>query len=248
MKTSRLLRVSILGFGSLAILASGAAADWLVTQDGAEVEIRGTWKVEGQLVTFTLPNGTLGSMPLSAVDLEASERVTWKAAEAANPKPTAPPAPRPAEFVITDADVGHPSAASSADEGAASEAADAAPAKPSLRVSGWRENVDMASNSLVISGMLQNPTPDTATTLALDVRLIGDDGTVLETVRADLERGFLNPGASIRFEARFTETMSYNTVDFAIQSRGFLANPPEAAPGAETGDGEAGSDEAQNQG
>ena len=225
MKTSRLLRVSILGFGSLALLASGAAADWLVTQDGSRVEIDGPWQVQGKLVTFTLPNGTLGSMPVSAIDLEASRVATEKAAAAAKPAPAEPQPKRKAEFVITDADVRHPKSAMSAD----SEPDQPASAETSggLRVAGWRDNVDLSTSSVTVTGNLQNPTQNPATSIALDVMLYGKDGSLLETSRADLEQRFLNPGASIRFEARFSDTLSFDTVGFDIQSRGFMSNPPE---------------------
>ncbi len=72
MKLRQTLAVVIFGCGSLAWLASGAAADWLVASDGSRIETTGPFKVEGKLVIFTLPNGTLGSLPLSEVDLEAS--------------------------------------------------------------------------------------------------------------------------------------------------------------------------------
>ena len=223
MKTSTLLCVSILGFGSLGLLARGAAADWLVTQDGSKVETKGPWQVQGKLVTFTLPNGTLGSMPVAALDLESSQVETEKAAAATEP---APSEPKPkAEFVITDADVGHPKTAISTD-GQSDEPA-AAESNPGLRVVGWRDDVDLSTSSVTVTGNLQNPTQNPATSIILDVVLYGEDGALLETSRADLEQRFLNPGASIRFEARFSDTLSFGTVGFDIQSRGFMSNPPE---------------------
>ena len=80
MKLRQTLAVVIFGCGSLAWLASGAAADWLVASDGSRIETKGPFKVEGKLVIFTLPNGTLGSLPLSEVDLEASRSLTAQAA------------------------------------------------------------------------------------------------------------------------------------------------------------------------
>lgn len=236
MKPSTLLRVSILGFGSLALLASGAAADWLVTQDGSEVEIAGPWTVEGKMVTFTLPNGTLGSMRLSAIDLDASQALTEEAAAAAKPAPVVSEPKRKAEFVLTDADVGHPKTDSSESAG---EAADAAAPDPSqsLRIAGWRDNVDPSTTSVTVTGNLQNPTQNPATSIALNVMLYGEDGTVLETSPAELEQRFLNPGASMRFEARFSDTLSFDTVGFDIQSRGFMSRPPEETP-AEESEGE----------
>jgi hypothetical protein len=236
MKQSRLLRMSILGFGSLAFTASGAVADWLVTQEGDKVEINGPWKVEGQLVTFTLPNGTLGSMRLSAVDLDASQALTEKAA--AQPAPAQPKPRRRAEFVLTDADVSHPRIGDSADAIADSEEAAGSEASPQLRVAGWREEVDLSTSSVTVTGNLQNPTQNPATSIALDVMLYGEDGTLLETSRADLERGFLNPGASVRFEARFTDTLSFDSVEFDIKSRGFLARPPDDETGSSEDEGQ----------
>lgn len=81
-------------------------ADVLVTTDGATIETKGPWKVDGRLVRFTLPDGALSSMRLSEVDLEASETAT---AEAAAPKPAKEDEPEPEErapvLVLTDADI-----------------------------------------------------------------------------------------------------------------------------------------------
>ena len=224
MRTRRTLSVFVLGFGSLAFLASGAAADWLVTSDGAKLEIDGPWSVDGKLVTFTLPNGTLGSMPLTALDLEASRAWTDKSAAAGTEPSTEEPVKKKAVFVITDADVGHPRTdASPGDEAGASTEADQ---DQGLRVTGWREDVDLSRNSVRITGSLQNPTVNPATSIELDVMLYNDSGGLLETSRARLEQGFLNPGASIRFEAAFQDTLSFDSVRFGIRSRGFMSNPP----------------------
>jgi len=230
MKLRQNLMVLAYGSGALAFLASGAAAEWLVTRDGSQVEIEGPWKVEGELVMFTLPNGTLGSMPLSAVDLETSRTLAEEAAAAREPA-AEEPAPK-AEIVITDADVGHPNlVASDTTEGGDSPPAASQP--PALRVTGWRENVDLSRNSVQISGTLQNPTENPVTSIELEVQLYDEQDGLLETSRARLERGFLNPGASIRFDASFNETLSYDRVEFDIRGRGFMSNPPDDEPPAE---------------
>jgi len=230
MKRNRTLMTLLFGFGSLVLLASGAGADWLVTSDGSKVEIEGPWNVEGKLVTFTLSNGTLGSMPLSAVDLEASRALAARVAEDEEPaeEPTRPKA----VMVITDADVGHPvlPTAESTEEGEPSPVTSQA---ASLRVTGWREDVNLSRNSVEIRGSLQNPTANPATSLELDVLLYDDEGQLLETSPARLEQGFLNPGASLRFEALFEETLSFDSVDFEIRSRGFLSTPPVDEPPTE---------------
>ncbi len=163
-------------------------------------------------------------MPLSAVDLEASEALARQsAAQAAQPKEA--PARRKAVMVITDADVGHPSRDRTRPE-EEGESAVTATQEPQLRVTGWREDVDLSRNSVQISGTLQNPTANPATTIGLDVLLFDEQGGLLERSSASLERGFLNPGASVRFDAYFQDTLSYDRVEFEIRSRGFMSNPP----------------------
>lgn len=239
MRMRTILLALVLGGGALVLVTGGATAEWLVTTDGSKVEIAGPWQVQGKRVTFTLPNGTLGSMPLAAVDLEASTALAAALAEA--DRPAAPAVEKPkAVMVITDADVGHPNRRSE-DETGAAEAPAPSPS-PQLRVAGWRESVDLSRNSVRIIGDLQNPTENPATSIRLAVKLYDETGELLETSDASLERGFLNPGASVRFEAEFLDTLSYDSVQFEIQSRGFMANPPadEPAEGVEDSEEEAG--------
>lgn len=232
MKLRQALVVLAIGCGSLALTASGADAEWLVTHDGSRVEIEGPWKVEGQTVVFTLPNDTLGSMPLSEVDLEASQalaqEIAAQAVEAEEQQRLS------AVMVITDADVGHPDLGSSVpgEHGEGAEGSSTQDEEPALRVTGWRENVDISRNAVEISGTLMNPTENPATSIDLAVLLYDDQGTLLERRTARLERPFLNPGATIRFDAAFEETLSYDRVGFDIRSRGFMANPPDDEPEA----------------
>lgn len=80
-------------------------ADWLVTREGARVETRGAWEVRGRTVVFTRPEGTLSSMRLGEVDLEASRAAT-EAAIAPPPPAPAEDKPRPPVLTLTDEDVG----------------------------------------------------------------------------------------------------------------------------------------------
>ena len=57
-------------------LPAVTAADWLVTRDGERIETVGPWRAEGDRVVFTLPGGTLASLPSSEVDIEASDAAT----------------------------------------------------------------------------------------------------------------------------------------------------------------------------
>lgn len=90
------------------LTASTAAADWLVTRDGERIETRGAWEARGRRVVFTSTSGTLSSIRLSEIDLEASREATARAllAEAPAQETPPPPAPPPPALVITTEDVG----------------------------------------------------------------------------------------------------------------------------------------------
>ncbi len=90
----------------LAVSTLPVRADWLVTTDGARIETEGEWEVRGRMVVFTRSGGTLSSMRLDEVDLEASRAAT-EAAAAPPPVEAAPDeAPRPPVLTLTDEDVG----------------------------------------------------------------------------------------------------------------------------------------------
>ncbi|MEO1367556.1 MAG: hypothetical protein AAFX50_10305, partial [Acidobacteriota bacterium] len=92
----------------VALTASPAPADWLVTKDGARIETKGPWKVDGRRVLFTQPNGTLSAMRASEIDFEASEAATAAASApaAAEAAPAAgkEPLPEPV-LVLTNKDI-----------------------------------------------------------------------------------------------------------------------------------------------
>ena len=97
---------AVLWLGACGLAATGVNADWLVTRAGERVETEGRWQVKGRMVVFTRPGGTLASLRLSEVDLEASRQATAEAAEATPPMPSTAQAPRRSTRVITNADVG----------------------------------------------------------------------------------------------------------------------------------------------
>ncbi len=89
----------------LLLLAPAAAGDWLVTHDGARVETHGPWEVRGRQVLFKLPPaGTLSSMRLDEVDLDASRAATAEANRPPEPPP-AEEAPQEPVLTLTDRDV-----------------------------------------------------------------------------------------------------------------------------------------------
>ncbi len=86
------------------LLAGPLSADWLVMRDGARLETQGAWKIKGAQVIFTLPSGTLSSLRLKEVDLDASALATVAATK---PPPPEPETVKPqAAFVLTNEDLG----------------------------------------------------------------------------------------------------------------------------------------------
>ncbi len=101
--------VRVLGWlAACGLLAGSAGADWLVTRAGERIETEGGWQIKGRMVVFTRPGGTLSSLRLSEVDVDASREATAQAAEAAArpaaPAPKAPP--KRSVRVITTEDIG----------------------------------------------------------------------------------------------------------------------------------------------
>lgn len=105
MKQSRTRIVICLLLCSLGI-ATSVHADWLVTQEGKQVQTKGPWEVRRNMVVFTLPNGTLSSMRLSEVDLEKSKELTLRAAQPKVEEEAEPEATKPSVLVLTNRDVG----------------------------------------------------------------------------------------------------------------------------------------------
>jgi hypothetical protein len=216
-------------FVSAILLLSAApmAAEWLVTRDGGRVETLGKWKVEGSKVVFTLPNGTLGVLRKSEVDLDASAAAsTGDSGEAK--KAAEPPAKKPAAkpvLVLTDKDIAKaPAPAASSEDAAAAAAAPAADPKAdqdemqSLRVTAWNQKPG-AQGGLELTGMVQNFGNDIAVNITVEVvardaegkshkalgfvertSLVRDRGTVFRAVFPDLNQMVGEPEIKVRSE------------------------------------------------
>lgn len=222
--------------GALALLAPSIAnGDWLVTRDGAVVDVEGTWQIEGDLLTFYLPSGRYSSMRSADVDLEASRELTRERTERSQRMEIEEPAQRPTIFVVTDADVYHPTAiAVTPDEPSDSQAVAAAGDGPepesrdAVQVVGWREEIDVSAADLEILGTVENGGSNPVTNISIEVRLVDLDGVVLATSSARLDRSFLVPGTSTEFTASFPGVWSYDRAEFEIRSRGFVSHPESA--------------------
>lgn len=229
-----LLTASLLSFGS------AASADWLVTNEGAAVETRGPWEVQGRMVVFTNPSGVLSSLPLSEVNLAASEVHTDEAERAAtSTHEVEAPVKRQAVMVLTDADVRHVARNAPVDDEIEGdgETSTAAPAPrdtgSSLAVTDWEESFNVDENSVEVAGSVRNSGRNPATSISLSVLLYSDSGTLLGKREARLVKAALNPGESTGFVASFSSGLTFSDAKFDIQSRGFRTHEAATEAGEE---------------
>ena len=235
--------VIFVGLVLSAVATPSADADWIVTNDGASLEIKGGWEVKGSVVTFSLPSGIYSSVRLSDVDLDASKALTKKVAEEAMKKDEPQPK-RKATVIVTDADVFHPSPELEPliidpDEAVDEEASTTAAVAPrvELEVTDWQDRVDIPTASLEITGRVRNPGSNPVTNITLSVMLYDDEGTLLSERSARVDQSFLSPGAGTRFVASFPDVMTFDSVEFNTRSRGFVNHPGSGEGGIYRGDG-----------
>lgn len=219
-------------------LASGAVADVLVTRDGERVETRDAWEVKGRLVVFHLPDGTLSSLRLDNVDLEASDAAT---AEKANP-PQAQDAPaareesrRKATIVIRDGDVARVGEAPTARDGdseenadldSAAEAGSEAPPAPtpaendgSVQVTSWDSSSDNEGST--VAGTITNTGTNFAISLAMVVRILDADGSPIAQRSVTPRQTALPAGRATTFSTRFPGVYDLPQVEFDLQWDGY---------------------------
>jgi len=199
----------------VALLALPASGDWLVTRDGARVETKGPWRVQGSAVVFTLPSGTLSSLRLGDIDLDASSLATTEARRPLLVPKVPPPVKRKAKWVLTDKDI--PQAAPLTAPPAAPDTAapDTAATEPpvaeeqeqapqaQLEVSTWEmvENVDIGG--LEIVGEIQNSGGDLAFGVRVVVTLLDQNGVQIGTSDGFVAEKSLAPRTRSRFRALF---------------------------------------------
>lgn len=225
--------------GSLWLAAPApAAADWLVTRDGGKVETQGVWKVQGKRVIFTAKDGTLASLRLVEVDLDASRLATTAAEQAKVERAVQAAAPpKKSVRVLTDKDF--PKSAPSAPEGAdpaALEAAGGAAASPvnsSLQVSNWSQERDAERDLMKISGTVRNAGPDLATAVQVTIRLYDAGGEVLATQQASLDTRTLQPSQGTAFQAEIPAVTGFASAQFDARSIPLVRRPPQGSQASE---------------
>jgi hypothetical protein len=193
--------------GILGILAGGspAAGDWLLTRAGGRVETKGPWQVKGKLVVFTQADGSLGSLRLAEVDLDASREATGEAQAQAG-KPAAPEPPKKKLAVLTDQSFRKPPAVTSAvvappdePEGAQLAPGTAGP----VTVSSWKQ-ADAPQGGLEIQGTLHNTTDRLVVNASVEVQLYDEDGNSLGRTAGLLSASTIQPWGTIDFRATFS--------------------------------------------
>jgi hypothetical protein len=188
------------------------------------VETRGPWEIKGKLVVFTLANGTLSSMRLSDVDLDASQQRTL-AMEA----PSAPVAtttePREATIVITDSDVAHVgpeapvTAAERQEAGTEARAAlAAAESGEGLTVAEWNQEYDDNIDGVVLTGSVENRSSNLHSEITLQVNLYNTDGSLAGRAAATLDNVLLQAGQSSSFNAAFAGIVGFDRPEFRLNS------------------------------
>ena len=239
---------------ALAVLLGGAAgpaaADWLVTKEGAKVETQGAWTVKGKLVVFKTPDGKLASLRAADVDLDASRNATEEAVAAqaqAEAEPEKPAAPERKKSVrtITDKDVRQAGPAAAA-PGSTEEPASGPTSGPGVVVDTWKQDRDSEDGHVVINGSVQNASGATAVDMQLRVMLYDESGSLMATSQAALGAQALPPGEKIMFRADFPGYFSFAQIKFEPQGRRLSTRPadqpiPAAPPEGEGSEGGGGS-------
>ncbi len=204
-------------------LAAPAAADWLVTRDGAEIQTDGPWRVEGEQVLFTLHGGGLVSLPLADVDLEASARRTAPpAAASAGAKPAS-------RWTITDADVAR-ALDLGEEEGEAAEGS-GRPARglAGVTVVSWEET-EAPELGVALTATLRNAGVDYATSLRVVVALYDEEGQEIERKVVVPLSSVLAPGQETQLDADFPDVVGFAEVRFEVQGQGIAGAPAEEEP------------------
>lgn len=228
---ARFCRPIVLVAAALAAAAGGARADWIVTTEGARLETKGPWKVDGRRIVFTLPNGVLSALRAEEVDLDQSALVTQEAAEAARraaePKvePKREPVYRLTEKDIPPSITGGEEAAEAA-EGTAGAAA-AAPAAATLEVASWEKAQNAAGDGVDVFGTIRNGTRVNITSPSLMAMIYGPDGGLIATAEGTVNAGAIGPTGSANFRVSFPGVPDFTAIKFDVQGRGFNTQPQE---------------------
>jgi hypothetical protein len=217
----------LLVVGLSAGLARPAAADWLVTQEGARVETRGPWQVKGKLVVFTAADGALSSLRLSLVDLDASRMATADRQKMVEEDIQQKPEKKKSVRSITDKDVTHPGTEAAADDAASPKPEDGKAMDGTLVnkgksspvvVGSWQKLDRDQKDGIELFGELKNESAEIASQVGLTVKLLDETGAVVATTEAILNANAIEPGSATNFRAIFQGVYTFASAKFEIRS------------------------------
>lgn len=229
-----LAKVWGLGLWVPLMLAPPLLADVLVTQEGAQVETRGAWRIEGRQVVFELPNGTLSALRLSEVDLDASRAATQAANEArSNVVEAAAPKEREPVLTITNESLGLSTENPGSDDDEESESSAGGLATAgSVAIQGDVVVVDWSYDSFgedpvyMVTGVIENRAQYVAEQVSVHLDIVAvDEETGAQSSdrhilrRARVRLSSLPPGASTEFSYPVTQR------DLSVHGESGFTNP-----------------------
>jgi hypothetical protein len=215
------------------VFSLAAAADQLVTRGGQIIETRGSWEALGGLLVFELADGSLASLRLEDVDLEASRRRTREAAQRATQvQDEAPPEPAQATVVITDRDV-----VRARDLGAsrATQEDGGTPVARSgtdVQVVEWSEEPE-GETGLALRGVIQNLGSGFATGVEGTALFYDESGALVASRDVQFQNGPLAPAARRDFSVSLPDTLIYEEVKVLVVGRGFRSVGPTVRTGSQ---------------
>lgn len=195
---------------ALALAPLPLAAEWLVLQDGREIETKGPWTVDGRRITYTAMNGTFSAIRTAVVDLDKSRLRNQP------PPPSSPPPAVEKEpgLVVRQGDV----TVARPPERSDGEEVDA-PSDEAGRIAVVEWDEVVVADGTRIEGRLRNDTESTYLALVLDAKLLGENGRELASSKAGLEKNWIGRGETLRFRADFDNVIAFDTVRFEVDGQ-----------------------------
>jgi len=235
-----LLSMAAALLAALAAAPRPAAADWLLTREGARLETRGPWEVKGKLVIFTAMDGTLSSLRVDYVDLDASKKATEEKQKLVEEDIARPPEKKKSVRSITDKDVSHPGAAAG-DAGAAGTKPgedkpdkeksdkDATTVNKGIKspvvVGSWQKMDRNEKDGIELFGELKNEASEIATEVGLSVTLLDETGKTVGTAEGMLTANAIEPRGATNFRAVFPGVFTFASAKFDIKSAPLKIQP-----------------------
>jgi hypothetical protein len=219
--------------GAALLAARPAAADWLVTQEGARVETHGPWQVKGKLVVFTTPDGTLASLRLAQVDLPASQRATAERQKMVEEDIARPSEKKKPVRSITDKDVAHPGAPATGDPAATgkpdeAKTKDGKDGKSStvvnkgkssaVVVGSWQKADRNEKDGIELFGEIKNEAAEIASQVGMTITLLDETGKSVGTAEAVLTSDTIEPRGATNFRAVFSGVFTFASARFDVRS------------------------------